>query len=102
MGMNYSSVRLILLVLTAAVIVCESVDAAGRSSAQRAAFVRVNPCPVTGEGRGPCPGWVVDHIVPLCAGGPDEPGNMQWQRADEALKKDVVERRVCREMRRGQ
>jgi hypothetical protein len=25
-----------------------------------------------------CPGYVVDHIMPLCAGGADDPANMMW------------------------
>ena len=37
----------------------------------------------------------VDHIVPLCAGGPDGPENMQWQAVEEAKAKDLEERRVC-------
>ena len=44
---------------------------------------------------GACPGWVVDHLVPLCAGGADAPGNMAWQRADEATRKDTIERQLC-------
>jgi len=27
---------------------------------------------------------VVDHIVPLCAGGADAPSNMQWQTVEAA------------------
>jgi len=30
------------------------------------------------------PGYVVDHVVPLCAGGADAPSNMQWQSVEEA------------------
>jgi hypothetical protein len=30
------------------------------------------------------PGYVVDHITPLKRGGPDTPGNMQWQTKDQA------------------
>ncbi len=67
-----------------------------RKVAQRAAFVYVHHCPSTGRGRGRCPGYVVDHIVPLCAGGPDRPSNMQWQTVEEAKKKDREERTICR------
>jgi len=67
-----------------------------RSKAARAAFMKQAPCPATGLPRGACPGYVVDHIVPLCAGGPDAPINMQWQALAESLEKDKAERRQCR------
>jgi hypothetical protein len=44
---------------------------------------------------------VVDHIVPLCAGGRDHPSNMQWQRAKEAKEKDKREAAECRAKRKG-
>jgi len=56
-------------------------DAEGRivrSSAARAAFVRMYPCPATGTVTGSCPGWSVDHVIPLAVGGCDAPHNMQW------------------------
>lgn len=34
------------------------------------AFRSVNACPATGQARGACPGYHVDHIIALCAGGP--------------------------------
>lgn len=66
-----------------------------RNSAQVAKFRRVNPCPSTGAPHGPCPGYVVDHIQPLCACGPDQAENMQWQTIAEAREKDKAERRMC-------
>lgn len=36
-------------------------------------------------------GWVVDHIFPLCKGGPDTVENMQWQTKEDAKKKDKTE-----------
>lgn len=45
------------------------------------------------------PGWVVDHIIPLCAGGPDVVLNMQWQTSAESYVKDKYERQICRSMR---
>jgi hypothetical protein len=67
-----------------------------RSGYARAAFVRMHPCPATGAPSGPCPGYVVDHVEPLCAGGADAPANMQWQERDAALEKDREERAICR------
>lgn len=72
---------------------------AGRSRAQRNAFQRANPCPATGASRGPCPGYVVDHIKPLCAGGADAPRNMQWQSVPEGKAKDRLEIQECRRLR---
>jgi hypothetical protein len=67
-----------------------------RDPRQRSAFVRANPCPSTGRTRGPCPGYVVDHVHPLCAGGADRPSNMQWQTREAAAIKDRSERALCR------
>lgn len=47
------------------------------------------------------PGWVVDHIIPLCACGPDTVENMQWQTARAAEIKDAKERQECRALRKG-
>lgn len=67
-----------------------------RSQAQVNAFKRANHCSATGQPRGSCPGWIVDHIIPLCAGGADNPGNMQWQAVQDAKVKDRAEVRYCR------
>jgi len=74
-------------------------DAPRRSSAERAAFQRHNPCPSTGQRRGSCPGYIIDHVEPLCAGGPDHRSNMQWQTVAAARAKDRWERQVCRKSR---
>lgn len=66
----------------------------------RAAFMREHPCPATGATRGPCPGYVVDHVKPLCAGGADHPSNMQYQTIEDAKIKDRDERRQCAGLRR--
>jgi hypothetical protein len=42
-----------------------------------------HPCPATGEISGACPGYVIDHIIPLKRGGADELANMQWQTLQE-------------------
>lgn len=62
-------------------------------------FKRLHPCPATDLPRGPCPGWIVDHVIPLCARGKDDPSNMQWQRRADALAKDRTERAACRALR---
>lgn len=62
-----------------------------RSGKQRADFQRANPCPSTGKTKGACPGYVLDHIVPLKRGGDDSPRNMQWQTKEEAKAKDKWE-----------
>ena len=59
-------------------------------------FQREHPCPGTGKRTGACPGYIKDHIKPLCAGGRDDPSNMQWQTVKEAKKKDRKEREMCR------
>ena len=48
----------------------------------------------TGYPRGR-PGYVVDHVMPLCAGGADAPSNMQWQTVEAAKVKDRQERAMC-------
>lgn len=70
--------------------------AAERSYKARKEFMLENPCPATGQVKGKCPGWVVDHIVPLCAGGRDEPWNLQWQTLEDSKVKDRIEVRECR------
>lgn len=67
-----------------------------RSHQARAAFKKQSPCPATGSPKGPCPGYVIDHVVPLACGGADSPGNMQWQTTAEAREKDRWERRRCK------
>jgi len=49
----------------------------------RAAFRRTHPCPSTGRSAGGCPGYEVDHIVPLYKGGSDATGNMHWLSTSE-------------------
>jgi hypothetical protein len=63
-----------------------------RSPSARAQFMQQYPCPATGRTRGACPGYVVDHVVPLACGGADAPANMQWQTTTDAKAKDRWER----------
>lgn len=71
-----------------------------RSRAVVHAFRSVHACPSTGLHRGPCPGWQVDHVQPLCSGGPDTRANMQWLSADDHRIKTRQDLRVCRYLRK--
>jgi hypothetical protein len=62
-----------------------------RSSSARRAFQELHTCPATGLPTGTCPGYIIDHVVPLFRGGADSPENMQWQNREDARAKDRVE-----------
>lgn len=67
-----------------------------RSRVVRAEFQRYEPCPSTGLTRGACPGFEVDHAVPLCMGGPDVISNLQWLTVEAHRRKTVDDIRLCR------
>lgn len=73
-----------------------SLNAYSRDPAQVRKFRSTHACPSTGKYVGACKGYVVDHINPLCNGGPDAPSNMQWQEYKQSLVKDKWERNLCR------
>jgi hypothetical protein len=75
------------------VAISQSVDA--RSMAVRQQFKNLHPCPSTGQSKGRCPGWIIDHIEALACGGADSPSNMQWQSVSDAKAKDKWERVGC-------
>lgn len=64
------------------------------------AFRDLYPCPSTGRKRGACPGWNIDHVVPLAVGGCDAVSNLQWLPVDlkrcAGICKDRWERVVYR------
>lgn len=75
-----------------------------RSAKAKAQFQRENPCPVNGAKKGRCPGYDIDHIKALCAGGPDVPGNMQWiglEAHREKTRRDLFECRTLRNARKA-
>ena len=81
--------------IASALLLTHDAEARERSAAAVREFKRQSPCPATGQPRGACPGWIVDHVVPLCAGGADRPSNMQWQTVAAAKVKDRDERKTC-------
>jgi 5-methylcytosine-specific restriction endonuclease McrA len=60
-----------------------------------AAFRKLKPCPATGRKKGACPGYEIDHVVPLAAGGADAPHNMQWLTRKQHREKTRRERQAC-------
>jgi hypothetical protein len=42
------------------------------------AFRDLYPCPATGQTRGACPGWALNHTIPLACGGFDSVANLSW------------------------
>lgn len=88
-----------ILIATAAVCSVARTESGkiARSRENIRAFHRANPCPA-GPDRGSktrCRGYVVDHILPLCAGGHDGPDNYQWQELAESRRKDKAEVALC-------
>jgi len=73
--------------------------AAKRSEAAKNQFKAAYPCPRNGMNHGACPGWVIDHVIPLACGGEDDSSNMQWQTEVQAKAKDKWERRGCTAVR---
>jgi hypothetical protein len=71
-----------------------------RDRKQRSLFMQSHPCPANGHIRGKCPGYVIGHTTPLCAGGADRWSNMQWQTIEEAKIKDREERTLCAQQKR--
>jgi len=100
-GRLFSPTALVrLFVLLGVAYVATAYAGQPRSAAERAAFKRENSCPSTGLRRGACPGWQVDHITPLCAGGADHRINMQWILVDDHRFKTLVDVKECRRSRK--
>lgn len=84
------------LAIALAALLCGVAPAQARSRAVGAEFKRLQPCPATGKVRGPCPGWEVDHVLALCAGGRDAVDNLQWLRVEEHRIKTRSDAAACR------
>lgn len=90
------SARTFATIAAAVILAAVSTLADARSRQARAHFQHEQPCPVNGKRSGKCPGYVVDHVVPLACGGADASSNMQWQTKAAGKAKDKWERRGCR------
>ena len=89
--MNFALLLAVMLALT-----CQIADARiKRSQSAKVAFKQQHPCPATGARKGPCKGYVIDHVTALACGGADAPSNMQWQTVADAKAKDKWERNGC-------
>lgn len=84
------------IVLAGSIVASMPADARiKRSQSAKVEFKYENPCPSTGARKGPCKGYVIDHIKPLACSGADAPSNMQWQTIAEGKAKDKWERKGC-------
>lgn len=67
-------------------------------------YQQIHPCPSTGSTSGKCPGWALDHVIPLACGGCDAIENLQWlpneiKSASGKYPKDRWERKInCKPM----
>lgn len=83
----------------AGVVVRDANGEIKRSTRVINAFKRKWACPATGLHTGPCPGWSINHSIPLSCGGKDVVSNMDWM-PDEAKScasdycRDRYERRI--------
>lgn len=91
-------ISLLLALATVCSVARTSDGQIARSRDVARSFRRANPCP-NGPDKGSkrrCAGYIVDHVVPLCAGGADVVGNLAWQTKADAAAKDKVEVELCR------
>lgn len=59
------------------------------------AFRKENRCPPTEKyGMGACPGWALNHPMPLACGGCDAVSNLMWMRNDVKRIVDSYERKI--------
>jgi hypothetical protein len=68
----------LLLAATSLLSATTATAATIRSSNAKADFKREHHCPINGHRYGPCPGYVIDYVVPLSCNGADAPSNMHF------------------------
>jgi len=72
-----------------------------RSASEVYKFRKANPCPVTGKTTGACPGFQVEHTIPLCACGPDKVSNMTWMATAEHKIKTKADVKHCADLKKS-
>jgi hypothetical protein len=61
---------LLFLIATSLILLYQPADArAKRSQSAIVGFKQQHPCPATGASKGPCKGYVIDHVKALACGG---------------------------------
>lgn len=86
-----------ILIIIALFLGCFNAEARiERSRAAVAAFKHSHSCPSNGKRYGPCPGWEIDHIIPLKCKGADTTANMQWLTVKAHKAKTRRENAWCR------
>lgn len=81
------------------IVLRDSDGSTERSKAVIRRFKQLYACPSTKKNSGNCPGWAIDHVIPLACGGKDAVYNMQWlpnsiKSASGSDRKDRFERKV--------
>jgi hypothetical protein len=71
-----------------------------RSASEVRAFKKLNACPSTGKNIGTCPGYQVEHTLPLCSCGPDKVSNMTWMATAEHKIKTKADVKHCAELKK--
>lgn len=59
-------------------------------------FAKLQACPSTGAHKLPCPGWQIDHVLPLKCKGSDDLANLQWLTVADHKTKTARESGLCR------
>jgi hypothetical protein len=71
-----------------------------RSRQTLTAFQKAFPCPATNLPKGSCPGFIKDHVRPLCSGGRDVVSNLKWSEELYAKRRDKDEWELCNSLKR--